>query len=216
MENTTDMNVRIIKQGLDELASKDPDLKTGLDLVGYPEPRIRPQGFESLLAIILGQQISTEAASSIRKRLDEVWTEKTCQSFLGLNDETLRRVGFSRRKIEYSKGIAQSIADGTLDIAQLSGMSDKDVVEQLVKLRGIGVWSAEIYSMFSLGRLDIFPADDLALQESLRILKGLKERPSAQQCRELTRHWSPWRSIGALFLWKYYRGAPDERGDSEE
>ena len=82
MENTTDMNVRIIKQGLDELASKDPDLKTGLDLVGYPEPRIRPQGFESLLAIILGQQISTEAASSIRRDWTKCGRKRPVSLFL--------------------------------------------------------------------------------------------------------------------------------------
>ena len=205
------MDQHIIKKGLDELAAKDPDVQIGLDLVGYPEPRIRPKGFESLVAIILGQQISTEAASSIRKRLEELWEEKTSQSFLTLSDETLRGVGFSKRKIEYSRGIAQSISDRTLDLEGLSKMSDKDVVAELIKLRGIGLWSAEIYLMFSLGRSDIFPADDLALQESFKKLKNLKERPNSIQIRELTQGWSPWRSVGALFLWKYYRGAPDER-----
>ena len=203
------MNVTIIKRGLDELAAKDSDVKSGLDLVGYPEPRLRPQGFETLLAIILGQQISTEAAASIRRRLDEVWKDKTYQSFLEIKNETLRGVGFSWRKVEYSKNIAHSIEDGTLDIDNLPMLSDEEVIAQLVKLRGIGLWSAEIYCMFSLGRPDIFPADDLALQESLRLLKGLKERPTGKQSRELTTLWSPWRSAGSLFLWKYYRGAPN-------
>ena len=200
------MNLTIIKLGLDELAAKDSDVKSGLDLVGYPEPRLRPQGFETLLAIILGQQISTEAATSIRRRLDEVWTDKTYQSFLELKNDTLRRVGFSWRKVQYSKDLAHSIEEGTLDIENLPMLSDEEVIAQLVKIRGIGLWSAEIYCMFSLGRHDIFPADDLALQESLRFLKGLKERPTGKQLRELTTHWSPWRSAGSHFLWKYYRG----------
>ena len=203
------MNVTIIKRDLDELAAKDSDVKSGLDLVGYPEPRLRPQGFETLLAIILGQQISTKASASIRRRLDEVWKDKTYQSFFEIKDETLSRVGFSWRKIEYSKDIAHSIGDGTLDIDNLPMLSDEEVIAQLMKLRGIGLWSAEIYCMFSLGRPDIFPGDDLALQESLRLLKSLKKRPAGKQSRELTANWSPWRSAGSLFLWKYYRGAPN-------
>ena len=110
------MNSKIIKQGLDQIASIDADVKKGLDLVGYPEPRIRPEGFESLLGIILGQQISTEAASSIRKRLDGIWSEKTAGSFLRFNEETLRGIGFSRRKIEYAKGIALAIEKVELEI----------------------------------------------------------------------------------------------------
>jgi len=203
------MDEAIIKTGLDALAAKDPEVRAGLDLVGYPEPRIRPHGFETLLGIIVGQQISVEAAAGIRRRLDEVWLEKTYQAFLALDDETVRAAGFSRRKVEYAKGVAQAIADGSLDIEALPDMDDKKVLAQLVKLRGIGIWSAEIYAMFSLGRPDMFPADDLALQESLRRLKGLDERPSGKETRELIAHWSPWRSVGALFLWKYYRGAPD-------
>ena len=163
------MNSKIIKQGLDQIASIDSDVKKGLDLVGYPEPRIRPEGFESLLAIILGQQISTEAASSIRKRLDGIWSEKTAGSFLRFTEETLRGIGFSRRKIEYAKGIALAIEKGELEMDQLSQKTDQEAKSQLVKLRGFGEWSAEIYLVFSLGRTDIYPANDLALQESLKL-----------------------------------------------
>jgi len=78
----------------------------------------------------------------------------------------------------------------------------------LIKLKGIGTWSAEIYAMFSLGRQDMFPADDLALQEALKRLKSLEDRPKGKEVRQIVASWSPWRSVGALFLWKYYRGAP--------
>ena len=131
------MNSKIIKQGLDQIASIDADFKKGLDLVGYPEPRIRPEGFESLLAIILGQQISTEAASSIRKRLDGIWSENTAGSFLRFTEETLRGIGFSRRKIEYAKGIALAIEEGELEIDQLSQKTDQEAKSQLVKIRGL-------------------------------------------------------------------------------
>ena len=203
------MDEAIIKQGLDELAARDSDVKAGLELVGYPEPRIRPHGFETFIGIIVGQQISVEAAAGIRRRLDLVWTEKTPKSFLALSDETVREAGFSQRKVEYAKGIAQAITEGELDLEALPKLDDAEVIAKLVALRGIGIWSAEIYAMFSLGRRDIFPADDLALQEALRRLKGLKERPKGKLARELVAPWSPWRSVGSLFLWKYYRGAPD-------
>ena len=87
-------------------------------------------------------------------------------------------------------------------------MTDDEVIETLVGLKGIGRWSAEIYMLFSLGRSDIFPADDLAIQEALRRLKMLDERPKPVEARELVEHWSPWRGVGALFLWHYYKGAP--------
>ena len=207
------MNSKTIKQGLDQIASIDADVKKGLDLVGYPEPRIRPEGFESLLAIILGQQISTEAASSIRKQLDRIWSEKTAGSFLRFTEETLPGIGFSRRKIEYSKGIALAIEDGELEMDQFSQKTDQEAKSQLVKISSFGEWSAEIYLVFSLGRTDIFPANDLALQESLKRLKQLKDRPNENESRKLVSHWSPWRSVGGLFLWKYYRGAPDQRDE---
>lgn len=203
------MDSKVIKKGLDELAARDADVRAGLDLVGYPEPRTRPHGFETLLGIILGQQISVEAAAGIRRRLDQIWPEKTWQSFLSLDEEVLKGVGLSRRKAEYAMGVARAIADGRLNINALPKLSDQAVIEQLIKLRGIGVWSAEIYAMFSLGRRDIFPADDLALQEALRRLKGLETRPTGKQARDLVALWSPWRSVGSIFLWKYYRGAPD-------
>ena len=120
---------------------------------------------------------------------------------------------FPEEKIAYSKGIALAIEEGELEIDQLSQKTDQEAKSQLVKLRGFGEWSAEIYLVFSLGRTDIYPANDLALQESLKRFKGLKDRPNENESRKLVSHWSPWRSVGALFLWKYYRGAPDERDE---
>ncbi|MCW9035857.1 MAG: DNA-3-methyladenine glycosylase 2 family protein [Rhodospirillales bacterium] len=202
------MDEALIKKGLDILAENDPDVKAGLELVGYPDPRIRPHGFETLLRIIVGQQISTEAAAGILGRLDKAWPDKSPESFLAFNDEEMRGFGFSRRKVEYGRGVALAITEGRLDIEGLPTLADEAAIAELVKLKGIGAWSAEIYAMFSLGRTDVFPADDLALQEALRRLKKIEDRPKGKETRELIKHWSPWRSVGALFLWKYYRGAP--------
>jgi DNA-3-methyladenine glycosylase II len=112
------------------------------------------------------------------------------------------------RKVEYAQGLAQAILDGDFVPADLEAKENDEVTKAITALRGFGVWSAEIYLMFSLQRNDIFPADDLALQVALQRLKGLAQRPTPGQARSLIEHWSPRRSAGSLFLWHYYRGAP--------
>jgi DNA-3-methyladenine glycosylase II len=203
------MDETIIKQGLDELARIDSDVARGLALVGYPAPRIRPAGFPTLISIIVGQQISTDAAAAILGRLKNHMKDESAESYLALSEDDMRVIGFSRRKHEYATGVARTIIDGSLDIDALNDMDDETVIKELTALKGLGRWSAEIYAMFSLSRRDIFPADDIALQEALRRLKGHEDRPTGKQARALIEHWSPWRSVGSLFLWRYYRGAPE-------
>ena len=128
-----------------------------------------------------------------------------------LNSQQLRSAGLSFRKIEYAQGLANAICSGGLDIDSLASLNDEAAIDTLIQLRGFGRWSAEIYVMFSLGRQDIFPADDLALQVALGRLKGLEGRPTARQSRELTQHWAPWRSVAALFLWHYYGASTKAR-----
>ena len=198
----------VIRLGLDQLAAKDKYLAVGLELVGYPPPRIRPHGFATLLNIIVGQQISVKAAASILGRLHDIMAENTAMALLDLTIDEIRSAGMSLRKAEYATGVAKAIVSGELDIAALLLMDDKTVINELIKLRGIGRWSGEIYAMFSLGRRDIFPADDIALQEAFRRLKLLDNRPTGKEIRQLTENWAPWRSVGALFLWHYYHGAP--------
>ncbi len=198
----------VIRLGLDQLAVKDKYLAAGLELVGYPHPRIRPHGFATLLNIIVGQQISVKAAASILGRLHDIMAENTAAALLDLTIDEIRSAGMSLRKAEYATGVAKAIVSGELDIAALPLMDDKAVINELIKLRGIGRWSGEIYAMFSLGRHDIFPADDIALQEAFRRLKLLDNRPTGKEIRQLTENWAPWRSVGALFLWHYYHGAP--------
>ncbi len=119
-------------------------------------------------------------------------------------DQELRDAGLSWRKIEYAKGLAEAVVNGSFDIDKLNGLNNEEAIKAITKLKGFGRWSAEIYLMFSLGRLDVFPADDLGLLVALGQLKGLPERPTAKQAREMVSHWTPWRSIGSLFLWQYY------------
>ena len=202
------MDQKKIIDDLNEIAEVDSDVKKALPIFGYPAPRLRPAGFETFLSTVVGQQISTEAAKAIMGRIHLLLPNMQALNLLELPEGALREAGLSGRKVEYVEGLAKAIDDGTLDVDGLTEQSDSEVIRSIAALRGFGDWSAEIYLMFSLHRSDIFPANDLALQVALQKLKGLENRPSDKQARDIIEHWSPWRSAGSLFLWHYYRGAP--------
>ncbi|MFA9419795.1 MAG: DNA-3-methyladenine glycosylase [Gammaproteobacteria bacterium] len=202
------MNQKQIKKDIDSIARIDADVETALHTIGYPKPRIRPQGFETLLSTIVGQQISTGAAAAVMGRVRELLPRMQASELQKLSPDSLRAAGLSGRKVEYAFGLAHAIVDGSLDTAALISLDDEQAIRAITALRGFGDWSAEIYLMFSLQRRDVFPANDLALQVALQRLKGLEQRPGEKQARSLIEHWSPWRSAGSLFLWHYYRGAP--------
>lgn len=202
------MDRRTLNKGLNTLSRLDPDLKKALAIHGKPDPRNRPQGFETFLSTIISQQISTSAATAIMTRVRGLMPECSAASLEKVSNSDLRQAGLSFRKIEYARGLAEAILAGRFNPESLSTVDDEEAISQITSLRGFGQWSAEIYLMFSLGRTDIFPADDLALQVALGRLKGLKERPTASLARQLVSHWSPWRSAGAVFLWHYYKETP--------
>jgi DNA-3-methyladenine glycosylase II len=197
-----------IKRHLNALARLDPDLQRGLEIVSYPAPRIRVQGFETFLSTIVSQQISTEAAAAIMRRVQALLPTMEAQDVLRLPAGALRAAGLSARKVEYVEALARAIDDNRFEISRLAEMNDQEVVEAITSLKGFGVWSAEIYLMFSLQRSDIFPAGDLAIRIALQKLKKIDNKLNEKQAREVVESWSPYRSAGSLFLWHYYRGAP--------
>ena len=203
------MNQAKIKRHLDKLAQIDPDLRRGLELVRYPKPRIREQGFDTFLSTIVSQQISTEAAASIMRRVRALLPDMNAAAVLCLPAGALRDAGLSLRKVEYVEGLAQAMMEERFDPSKLESMDDQSAIKTITSLRGFGPWSAEIYLMFSLQRSDIFPAGDLALRIALQKLKGIDSPLDEKQSRELVALWSPYRSAGSLFLWHYYRGAPN-------
>jgi DNA-3-methyladenine glycosylase II len=198
---------QVIKS-IDSIARVDAEVARAVGAIGYPQPRIRAQGFETFFSTIVSQQISTEAAAAIMQRVRKLLPRINTSSLLDLPENALREAGLSMRKVEYAKGLAQAILDGNFVPGDLPALKNDEAVRAITTLRGFGVWSAEIYLMFSLQRNDVFPADDLALQVALQRLKGLAQRPTPKQARALIEHWAPWRSAGSLFLWHYYRGAP--------
>ena len=202
------MDKRIIKKGMEALIEIDGDVANAVEIVGFPVPRLRPTGFKTLFAIIVSQQISTDAANAIHKRVIGLLDELSPESLLGMDPEALRNAGMSYRKIEYARGLAEAIIDGRLDLKGMSKKANSEIITDITALHGFGQWSAEIYLMFSLRRRDVFPAGDLALRLSLGTLKGLDVKLTPKQAHNLVEHWSPWRSVGSLFLWHFYRGAP--------
>jgi len=197
-----------IAEGMRYLAAVDVDVANALITYGPPPPRLRPEGFETFLSIIVSQQISTNVARTIMGRVVDLLPEVSADALMVTEDIALRKAGLSYRKIEYAKSLAAAIQSGYFDISGLKTMSNEKAIKEITALRGFGRWSAEIYLMFSLQRKDIFPVDDLALLVSLGRLKQLKDKPTPKQARDLLAHWAPWRSVGALFLWHFYHGVP--------
>ena len=204
------LNNKKIKTGLDAIAATDREVGQALKIFGYPQPRIRPAGFEALVATIVSQQLSTKASTAIMSRIKNAVPALSAEAILAKRKPVFRKAGLSQQKVEYLFGLARAIQDNKFVPGELVTMDDKSAIEKISALHGFGVWSAEIYLMFSLGRRDIFPANDLALQSALQKLKKLEKRPNAKEARTLVVHWAPWRSVGSLFLWHYYQGMPNQ------
>jgi len=193
-----------LKRSLDALAKADPAIAAGLKRHGYPEPRIRDRGHQTLLRTIIGQQVSVASANAIWKRLEEAVGAALDPAVLAATpDELLRGCGLSRQKISYVKSLAELVASGELDLFDLPA-DDEEAIAALTRIKGIGRWSAEIYLLFAEGRGDIWPAGDLAVQEEVGQLMGLPERPSEKVVREIARKWSPHRGAAAIFTWHHY------------
>lgn len=198
------MDKKTILLGMQAISLVDKEIETAFKALGPPAPRINPQGFEAFLSAIVSQQLSTKVAAVIMQRVVALMPCVTPEQLILIEDQTLRDAGLSWRKVEYAKGLAQAIINRDFNIDELASLSDADAIKAITKLKGFGRWSAEIYMMFSLQREDIFPADDLGILVALGQLKGLAEKPTPKQAREMVSHWAPWRSVGTLFLWQYY------------
>ena len=190
-----------IEAGLSELATLDPRIGDLWQAAGTPAPRARRPGYETLLRVIVGQQLSTKAAASIWQRLEDAGTTREPAVLLSHSDQALRGFGLSRQKIAYGRGLAEAIDSGDLNLDAMRRLSDDEAIEALVALKGIGRWSAEVYLLFALGRTDIMPADDLALVVSAGRHLGDGGRWTPAQLRAEADKWRPWRSAAARLLW---------------
>ncbi len=188
---------------LDQLAAIDADIAAALSRFGPPPDRSLPASFETLARSIIGQQISRAAASAIWTRMRDQ-DQSSAPIIASKQPDDLMPFGLSRRKAEYLIGIADEIQSGRLDLASLAEMSGEDVQKRLVEIRGIGAWTADNFRLFALGDMDAWPANDIALQEGMKRLKSLDERPNGKMLETLGEAWRPYRGAGALMLWHIY------------
>ncbi|HEV2187495.1 MAG TPA: DNA-3-methyladenine glycosylase 2 family protein [Stellaceae bacterium] len=192
-----------LDDGIAALAG-EPVFGAILERAGPPRFRRRRNGFETLLHIILEQQVSIDAAAAMFRRLNTVCSPLSPPTFLALDDATLRSCGFSRQKAAYGRGLAEAVADGSIDFTRLAETPDDEALAALVALKGIGRWSAEIYLIFALGRDDIWPAADLGLQFGVASDLGLGVRLTERELREVGERWRPWRTVAACLFWQSY------------
>lgn len=207
------MDERIIKgeadvaEGAAWLARAEPRFELALGQIGTLPLRLRSGGFEALLSAIVSQQISVAAARGVWAKLEAAGAIEA-EAIMALSVEELRNIGLSRQKAGYAKALAEH----RIDFAGLHCLRTEAVVLALTEVKGIGVWTAEIYAMFSLGRADVLAAGDLALQESARVIFDLPARPTEKQLRKMAEAWSPWRAVAARLLFSYYRLIKDREG----
>jgi DNA-3-methyladenine glycosylase II len=195
---------RVIACSLSALAAKDEAVAEWVSKIGLPAPRIRTRGFEGFMRAIVAQQVSVAAANGIWRKLEEGLGEIEPEAVLSCDDGRLRSLGLSRQKSSYVRGLAEAVVTGALDFDALHKMPDEEAIGEITRLKGLGRWSAEIYLLFAMQRPDVWPANDLALQEAMRVLKNLRSRPDEKRLRKLGEGWRPHRSAGALFLWHVY------------
>ena len=193
-----------IAEGLDYVARHEPGVARALAIAGYPEPRIRPTGYRTLLRTIVGQQVSVAAADSVWRKLEaELGEDIDPHELLTRDFDALRACGLSRQKQGYARSLCELLADGKLLLDELPE-DDEAAIAELVRIKGIGRWSAEIYLLFAEGRPDIWPAGDLAVMAGLHRILDLPERPDEKATRALAQPWRPHRGAVAIFTWHCY------------
>ena len=193
-----------LRASLDAIAALEPGFVAALGRVGYPQPRVRAPGYETLLRTIVGQQVSVASAAAVWRKLEGALGEGCAPDALLAQDfDTLRACGLSRQKQSYARSLAEMLVSGALDLNALPA-DDEDAIAALVRIKGIGRWSAEIYLLFAEGRPDIWPAGDLAVQIEVGRILGLSERPNEALTRQVAEAWRPHRGAAAIMAWHHY------------
>lgn len=197
-----------LNASIDALGVIEPGFATALERIGYPEPRISERGYVTLLRAIVGQQVSIKAAAAIWARVDAAANGADDPArLLAVPDQALRDAGLSWGKVSYAKSLAEEVLSGRLDLENLPD-DDEEAIAQMVRVKGIGRWSAEIYLLFAEGRLDIWPAGDLAVRIEVGRILGLEESPNEKETRALATNWSPHRGAAAIFAWHHRHVVP--------
>jgi DNA-3-methyladenine glycosylase II len=198
---------KTIRKAVDALAEREKAFAKVLKTHGHPEPRKSDRGATTLLRTIVGQQVSVAAARSMWSKLEAAFgSPPDLNLLLAASDEELRAAGMSRQKAGYIRSLAELVISGELDLENLPE-DDEEAIAHLIRIKGIGRWSAEIYLLFAEGRPDVWPAGDLAVQIEIGRLFGFKEKPSEKELREIAEAWRPHRGAAAILAWHSYNSA---------
>jgi DNA-3-methyladenine glycosylase II len=187
-----------------QLTKKDADLRSVIQQYGYPPLWKREQGFETLIHIILEQQVSLASAKAALDKLKEKIITVTPENLLSLSDAELKACYFSRQKIIYSRELARAIISVQLNPDKFSSATDDIIREELIKIKGIGHWTVDVYLMMAMQRSDLFPAGDIALIKSIKTIKQLPAHTTKEEIIKLAESWKPHRTIAAFILWHAY------------
>jgi DNA-3-methyladenine glycosylase II len=205
------LTTETLAKGVAELARRDRHLAAVVERHGAPPLWDRPPGFQTLVQIILEQQVSLAAGRAAYGRLERVAGAVSPDRIARLDDTALQGAGLTRQKASYVRGLAQAIVAGEFDPGSLAELDDEEARSALIKLRGVGAWTADIYLLMALGRADIWPSGDLALVAAIREVKRMRSLPSPDRIARVTRAWSPWRAVAARVLWHHYLSTPRSR-----
>lgn len=208
MDVALQLTTGTLAAGVAELSKRDPHLAAVVARHGAPPLWDRPPGFQTLVQIILEQQVSLASGRAAYARLERVVGGVTPERIAQLDDPALQRAGLTRQKASYIRGLAQAIVAGEFDPDGLASLDDDGARAALIKLRGVGAWTADIYLLMALGRADIWPSGDLALVAAMREVKRMRSLPSSDRIGAITRAWSPWRAVAARVLWHHYLSTP--------
>jgi len=195
---------KMLLEGVAELAGRDRALARAVERHGPPPLRARQPGFTALLKIILEQQVSLVSARAVYKRLQKAVPAVSPGHIEALSAAGLRSLGLTRQKAACCHALACSVLSGELELGGLHAMSDAEAVDTLLGIRGVGPWTANIYLLTALRRPDVWPDGDLALAESARRMKRLRERPARAGLNAMAEQWRPWRAVAARILWHAY------------
>jgi DNA-3-methyladenine glycosylase II len=193
-----------IERGVKHLRKSDPILREVIRRAGPFGLKVRRDRFQALVYSILSQQISGKAAIAMRKKLEDLAGPEglTPSRISSLTLEELRGAGLSKQKASYILDLSQRVYEGTLALERLARCSDETVIESLVEVKGIGVWTAHIFLIFSLGRLDVLPHGDYGVRSAIQKLYGLKELPDRETCHRIAEPWRPYASIASWYCWR--------------
>lgn len=185
-----------------ELAAADPVMR--MLIARYPKSRLRQRGdaFQTLARAIVGQQISVKAADSVWTRVVAVVKDITPAAFAAASTPALAGAGLSARKTVYLQDLAQHFLDGRIQPVTWKRLDDEAVIEELIQVRGIGRWTAEMFLIFHLQRPDIWPLDDIGLQKAVALHYFSGERPALQRLRQHGQQFAPWRTVATWYLWR--------------